>query len=121
LDDHIVHGNQSYLITGAASSTDTDYDHRAMPTINVTNTEADVAGFTVTPTTLTTSQSGTTASFTVKLTSKPTAGVTVQFTPSVTGQGSLSQSSLSFDDTNWDVAQTITVTGLDDHLPHGNV
>ena len=34
----------------------------------------------------------------------------------MSGQGSLSQSSLTFDAADWKTPQTVTVTGLNDHL-----
>ncbi len=120
LDDHIVLGDQTYQINGTASSSDTNYNGLAMPAVTVVNTEADVAGFTITPTTLTTSETGTSASFTVALTSQPLAPVTINLTNGNPAQGTLSQSSLTFDATNWNTAQTVTVTGVNDHIVHGN-
>jgi hypothetical protein len=120
LDDHIVHGNQTYQITGSATSSDTNYNNLAMTPVVVTNSEADVAGFNVTPTSLTTSETGTSASFTVALTSEPMAPVTITLNNGNPSEGSLSQSSLTFNTTNWNTPQTITVTGLDDHIVHGD-
>jgi hypothetical protein len=119
-DDHIVNGDQTYQITGTATSTDANYNGRAMTPVTIVNKEADVAGFTVTPTSLTTSESGTSASFSVALTSKPIAPVTINLSSTNPGQGSLSQSSLTFNAGNWNVAQTVTVTGLNDFIVNGN-
>ena len=63
LDDHIVNGDQTYQINGTTSSADANYNGLAMPIVTVVNKEADVAGFNVTPTSLTTSETGTSASF----------------------------------------------------------
>ena len=120
LDDHIVHGDQTYQVTGTAASADSNYNTITMTPVTVTNTEGDVAGINVTPTALTTSETGTSASFNVSLTSQPVAAVTIRLGTSVAGQGSLSQSSLTFNSTNWNVAQSVTVTGLDDHVVNGN-
>src|SRR5207302_556379 len=84
------------------------------------NKEADVAGFTVTPTAITTTEAGGTANFTIALTSIPTANVTINLTRTNIAQGSLSQSSLTFTAANWNVAQSVTVTGLDDHMVNGD-
>ena len=46
--------------------------------------------------------------------------VTINLGMSALGQGSLSQSSLIFDVSTWNVAQTVTVTGLNDHISDGN-
>ena len=120
LDDHLVNGNQTYQINGTAASADANYSGLAMPAVTVVNKEADAAGFTVTPTSLTTSETGTSASFSVALTSQPLAPVTLNLGTSVAGQGAMSQSNLTFDASNWSIAQTVTVTGLDDHIVHGN-
>jgi hypothetical protein len=120
LDDHIVQGDQTYQIAGTATSSDANYNNLAMTPVIVTNTEADVAGYSITPTSITTSETGTTASFSIALSSKPLAPVTVNLTNGDPTQGLLSQSSLTFDDTNWNIAQTVNVTGLDDHIVQGD-
>jgi hypothetical protein len=49
-----------------------------MPAVVVTNTEADVAGITITPTSgLVTNEAGGTATFSIVLTSQPLAEVTI--------------------------------------------
>ena len=57
---------------------------------------------------------GATATYTVVLDSEPTGDVTV--TPSVASSTkvSVSPSSLTFDETDWNTAQTVTVTGVQD-------
>jgi hypothetical protein len=92
----------------------------SMTAVTVTNTEADVAGITVTPGNLTTSESGTTASFGVSLTSQPIAPVIITLVNGNPGQGSLSQSTLILDATNWNVIHKVVVTGLDDHVISGD-
>ena len=64
-------GDQTYQINGTASSADANYNGLAMPNLTVVNTEADVAGLSVAPAALTTSETGTSASFNVALTSAP--------------------------------------------------
>ena len=59
-------------------------------------------------------ESGTTASFTVKLDSPPTADVTIDLTSSNPGEGTVSPASLTFTAANWYQPQTVTVTGVDD-------
>ena len=85
--------------------------------MSVTNTDNDTAGITVTPTAgLTTTESGGTATFTIALTSQPTANVTVGLTSSNTAEGTVSPSSVTFTNANWNTPQTVTVTGVDDHV-----
>jgi hypothetical protein len=64
---------------------------------------------------LTTSESGTTATFTAVLTAQPTADVTVSFTSSDTSEGTVSPASATFTPGDWDAPQTITVTGVSDN------
>lgn len=76
----------------------------------------------VTPTSgLTTTDSGGTASFTVVLGTSPTADVTISVSSSDTSEGTVSISSLTFRPGNWNVPQTVTITGVDDGVADGNV
>src|SRR5207245_2866370 len=70
---------------------------------------------------LVTTEVGGTATFTVVLTSQPTASVTVGLSSSNTAEGTVSPTSLTFTSGNWNVAQTVTVTGVDDFVVDGNV
>jgi hypothetical protein len=81
-----------------------------------------VPGVTVTPFSgLTTTESGGTATFTVVLSSRPTANVTIALASSDTTEGTVSAASLVFTRNNWDVPQTVTVTGVNDALNDGDV
>ncbi len=76
----------------------------------------------VTPTSgLVTTESGGTTSFTVKLDNRPTSNVTIPVSSNDTTEGTVSTSSLVFTSDNWNVPQTVTLTGLDDSLVDGNV
>ena len=70
---------------------------------------------------LTTSQAGLSATFTVVLTAPPSSSVTIPLMSSVTEEGVLSSSSLTFTPYDWNVPQSIVVTGVDDHIDNGNV
>jgi hypothetical protein len=121
-DDHIVNGDQTYtIILAAASSADPIYSGMNPGNVSVTNKEADVAGFIVTPTGgLITTEAGGQATFTVQLTSQPTAPVTIGVTSGNSGQGTVNVSSLTFDASNWNSPQTVTITGVDDHIVNGD-
>jgi hypothetical protein len=58
--------------------------------------------------------------FTVVLGSQPTADVTVPLSSSNTAEGAVSPASLLFTAADWDVAQTVTVTGVDDLVVDGD-
>lgn len=77
-------------------------------------------GLIVTPTAgLTTTESGGTAIFSVALSQAPTADVVISVVSGNTSEGTVSTSSLTFTSTNWNKAQTVTVTGEDDSVIDG--
>jgi hypothetical protein len=83
---------------------------------NVFLRRAPLGGVRVEPTEqLTTSESGTTATFTAVLTAQPTASVTLNFTSSDTSEGTVSPASATFTTIDWKTPQTITVTGVLDN------
>ncbi|MFB8796783.1 MAG: DUF4347 domain-containing protein [Microcoleus sp.] len=123
VDDSIADGNQAYqiLTTADTTTTDTNYKNLKPADVAVTNTDNETAGITVSPTTgLTTTEAGGTATFTVKLNTQPTADVTIPLTSSKTTEGTVDKSTVTFTPTNWNVAQTVTVTGVDDSIADGN-
>ncbi len=121
VDDAVDDGDQSYAINLAtATSTDADYAGLIPGNITVTNIDDDNAGFMISPISGDTAESGTTASFTIALSSAPTADVTLAITSSDVNENTVSPSSITFDSSNWNVAQTITVTGVDDAVDDGN-
>src|SRR5213078_3040690 len=67
-----------------------------------------------------TTEAGGQASFTVKLKSQPLADVTISIASSNTAEGTVSTSSLTFTSANWNVAQTVTVTGVDEAIDDGD-
>ena len=121
VDDNIVDGDIAYTIsTAAAASSDTLFNGLNPSDVTVTNINTDTAGIIVNPLSLTTNENGH-ASFTVVLNSKPSANVTVNLSSSDTTEGTLSKSSLTFTASNWNVAQTVTVTGVDDYIVDGDI
>ena len=126
VDDALDDGNQSFsIVIAAATSTDTGYAGINPADVTVTNTDNDSAGITVNAAVgLTVTEAagmGNTATFTVVLNAQPTAAVTVGLTSGDTSEGTVSPASLSFSTANWNVAQTVTVTGVDDALDDGDV
>jgi trimeric autotransporter adhesin len=87
-----------------------------------TLSQSPVAGVTVTPVSgLVTTEAGGTAQFSVVLQAPPTANVTINLSSSNNTEGTLSVTALTFTATNWNIAQVVTVTGLDDRFIDGNV
>jgi hypothetical protein len=101
------------------TSADLDYAALDPPDVSVTNLDNDIAGFTITPTSgLVTGEDGTFAIFTVVLDTLPSAGVTIDLIQSDTpAEGTVDKSSLTFTTGNWNVAQEVTVTGVNDDPP----
>jgi len=76
----------------------------------------------VTPTSgLTTSEDGNSATFEIVLGQQPTADVTIGLSSSNATEGTLSDASVTFSSTNWNIAKTITVTGQDDDRADGDI
>ena len=126
VEDAIDDNNVSFTITtAAATSTDTLYNGVDPANVSVTNIDNDMAGVTVTPTAgLTVTEAaggGNTTSFTVVLTSEPTANVVVGITSSDLTEGTVSTASLTFTSGNWNVAQPVTITGVDETVDDNDV
>jgi hypothetical protein len=90
--------------------------------VNQDNESAPPAGVTITPLTgLQTSEDLTTDTFTVVLDSQPTNTVTIALTSSDISEGVVSPASLSFTTSNWNTAQTATISGVDDMQVDGDI
>ena len=69
---------------------------------------------------LTTTETGGTATFTVVLNIWPTAAVTLSISSSDVTEGTVAPQSLTFTATNWNIPQTVTITGVDDDIDDGD-
>lgn len=76
---------------------------------------------TTTSSTLYTSEGGKTAKFKVWLGAEPTANVIVPLSSTRSREGAVAPASLTFTPQNWSVGQEVTVTGVNDCVPDGNV
>lgn len=123
VNDFMVDGNIGYtIITAPATSTDPNYNGRNAADVSVTNIDNDVAGILVAPISgLITSEAGGTASFTIVLRSQPSATVTIPISSDDTSEGTVSPASVTFTSLNWNIPQTVTVTGVDDQLDDGDI
>ncbi|HYO89076.1 MAG TPA: right-handed parallel beta-helix repeat-containing protein, partial [Candidatus Limnocylindrales bacterium] len=122
VNDDVDDGNAAYSVTLSATSADGNYNAIVLPSVSVTNTDDDSAGVTVTPTSgLITTEAGGTDTFTVVLLSQPTADVSIAVASSDTTEGTAAPTPLTFTSANWNVAQTVTVTGVDDALADGSI
>jgi hypothetical protein len=115
-NDFDIDGTVAYsIVTAPATSTDPAYAGMNASDVNVSNTDNDIAGLTVTPVKgLITTEAGGTASFKVALTSNPTSDVTISLSSSNTAEGTVSPAMLTFTPANARVLQTVTVKGVND-------
>jgi hypothetical protein len=122
VDEFVDDGDITYsIVTAPAASTDTNYNNRDAGDVTVTNADDDTAGITLSSAAgLTTTEAGGTASFTAVLTSQPTADVTIAIASSNTAEGTVSDVSITFTAANWNVPQTVMVTGVNEFIDDGN-
>lgn len=124
VNDALVDGNIAYqVITGSTVSTDAAYSGIDVPDISLTNVDRSMPAVVPSPLSgLTTTELGMgAATFTIVLTTMPTADVTVGLTSSDLTEGTVSPASVTFTGANWSTPQTVTVTGVDDSLVDGSV
>ena len=121
VNDDAADGDKSYNVAvKGTNTTDKDYQYAAT-TLSLTNKDDDVASMKVTAAAnLQTTEAGGKVTFTVVLTSQPSATVNVAVSSSAPKEGTVSSGTLSFTTGNWATAQTVTVTGVDDSVADGN-
>ena len=100
-------------LSHTVSSTDGDYNGISVSQVAVTATDDETAGVSITPTKLTIAEGGSDA-YQVVLTSQPTDDVTVTITHSGAGDISINDQELTFTDSDWETAQTVTVSAAQD-------
>ena len=116
VDDDIIDGTQTFNITLSIddNNSDDNFDALGDKTVSVDNTDDDAAGFTLSKTTASVSEVGTTDDFTVVLTAEPASNVVINITSGDTGEATVDASSITFTPANWNTPQTVTITGEDD-------
>lgn len=108
------------IITGAAVSTDGGYNGLAVPNVSGTNRDIATPGIVVTAApNLTTSESGTTATFSIRLLEHPLANVTIPFVSTDTSEGT-TFGSTTFAPLVGNLTFTFQVVGVDDALLDGD-
>ena len=95
------------------ASTDSDYGGIAVADVDVTVTDDETAGVSITPTQLTIAEGGSN-SYRVVLTSQPVHDVTISINRSGDADVSIDDQELTFSDSDWDAAQTVTVSTAQD-------
>lgn len=121
-DDSSADGDQPYTVSiGPATGTGSGYEGISAPSISLVNEDDDTAGFFVGNVVGTLSEGGGSATFTVRLRTPPSADVHVPVASANAGEGTTDVSELVFTSANWNVAQTVTVTAVDDDYDDGDV
>ena len=120
-DDDMADGDVAYhIVFTATTSPDARHEGIIPDEIAVTNTDNDTAGINVSAISGPTTEAGGSATFTMVLTSQPSADVSVSFDTDDSSEGAPSATSKTFTQANWNVPQTITVTGADDGVADGD-
>lgn len=122
VDDATSDGNVAYtIITSAATSSDPNYNGLGVANVSATNSDNEMAGIAVNPTSVIAPEGGPAGTFTVVLNSAPSSDVTVPVRINNAAQGSVSPASVTFTTGNWNVPQIVTVSAVDDAVVDGNV
>jgi hypothetical protein len=122
VDDDVADGNIAYaVVTAAAVSTDPNYAGTNPPDVTVTNHDDESPNIVVNPSDgLATSEAGGSTTFTVALTTEPTANVVLDLSSSDPTEGTVAPGSLTFTAENWNQPVVVTVTGVDDTEADGD-
>jgi hypothetical protein len=125
VDDAVSEGLHTSTISHSASSADSSYNGGGVPftpgaNLSVNITDNDSPGFTVSPISGNTSETGGLASFTMRLNTQPSANVTVTLLSTDNTEGTASPTSVSFTNLTWNIPQIITATGVNDDVDDGD-
>ena len=110
---HVVSATATVDLGGGNYGSTSEFAANVMATNNT-------AGFSVGAISGNTSEAGGSATFSVALNTAPTSAVTIAVSSSNALEGTASTALLSFTSANWNVAQTVTVTGVDETVVDGN-
>ncbi|MDA3961456.1 MAG: hypothetical protein PF961_11750, partial [Planctomycetota bacterium] len=118
IDDFLDDGDQNFTIkTLSATSSDPKYSGADPADIAVTTKDDDERGIVLDPASGFQVAEGSTSTYAVSLASQPSAGATVIVSLTIasgTDEISSDTSSIDFDDSNWNIPVTVTITGTDD-------
>ena len=129
-DDAVADGDQPYtIVLGPSTGDDPDYNAEPATNVPVFNVDNDKPGFTLMllsgidpqdSRTLLTSESGTTATFSLALNFGPESPVTINIASSLPSEADVSPKSLTFTPDNWRAPQIVSVTGRPDGIQDGS-
>jgi len=125
VDDAVAEGLHSTTIAHSVASADADYNGMTVSSLVAIVADNDAVGLSITQSGGSTDvheEGETSDSYTIALTSQPTADVTVTITPdlqSSVGGGAGVARGISFNASNWNVPQEVTVTAINDSVAEG--
>ena len=122
VDDFVAQGSdRSVTISHSATSSDANYDGIAIADVSVTVVDDDTPGVRISESSGATAVSeaagaGHSDSYTVALDTRPTSSVTVEVISGDSGAATVSPATLTFTPSDWNTVQSVTVSGVDDHV-----
>ena len=122
VDDNVDQsGNRRVRISHSAASSDVQYRGIRIPDVTATVVDDDTAGVSISQSNGATSVSeaagaGRTDGYTMVLNSEPSSSVTVEVVSGDSGAATVSPATLTFTPSNWNTVQSVTVSGVDDHV-----
>lgn len=129
VDDPLPEGAHSTRLFHAITSTDANYNGKAVRNVNVTINDNETGNARViiseTGSDTLVVEGGITDTYTLVLNQAPASAVTIDLQSTINNYGTytteitLSPSSITFDSTNWNTPRTITVTAVDDNINEG--
>ncbi|MDH5559942.1 MAG: DUF1566 domain-containing protein [Deltaproteobacteria bacterium] len=121
VDDFIDDGDQIVsIVLAKAISSDANYDGLDPDDVSLTNIDDETASVVVGPISGDVSEQGSSATFTVQLSSEPLDDVSIALQSGDLSEVSIDKQTLIFTPINWNTAQTVTVTGLPDYTVDGD-
>ena len=122
IEDYVQDNHQTTLLTMTSSSNDAT-NHNLSSTTEVLTVDSQTAGgITISQSSLTLSESGATDTLTFKLNTPPLGNVTISLTDNDSDNSEISYSptSLTFDNSTWNILQTVTFSPLEDSTVDGD-
>ena len=122
VDDFVVDGIQlSEVLVGVdASLSDAAFASLTDQVVAVTTVDNDTTGFIIGESEIVVSENQTSSTFSVVLSSAPLTDVVFRVSGDDDTEATVDLSSLTFTSSNWDVAQVVTVTGVEDFVVDGD-
>ncbi|MBF0491558.1 MAG: FG-GAP repeat protein [Deltaproteobacteria bacterium] len=118
VNNSIAQGIHTATITHTAASNDTNYGaNLTVGSIVVSITASDSAGIHFSPSSLSLAEGGDNATLSIRLNSQPTNTVTINYSPNA--QINVTPIQMSFTANNWNQAQSLLVSAVDDNLVEG--